>query len=79
MFKIGVKIRPRKDILDSPGRAILNLLKQENSSYKDCRFGKYIELVVDSKNEKQALAIAKKSAELLHNPLVETLEFEVIK
>ena len=79
MIKIGVKIRPRQDILDSPGRAILNVLKQENPSYKDCRFGKYMELFIDSEDEKQALIAVKKSADLLHNPLVETLELEVIK
>ena len=79
MVKIGAKIRPREEILDSPGRAILSLLKQGNSSYKDCRFGKYIELFVDSTDEKQALATVKKSADLLHNPLVETLELEIIR
>ena len=79
MIKIGVKIRPREEILDSPGRAILNLLKEKNPTYQDCRFGKYIELSIDCKNEKQALAAAEKSALILHNPLVETFALEIIK
>lgn len=79
MVKIGVKIKPKQEILDSPGRAVLNLLKQQNSSYKDCRFGKYIELSIDSSNKNQALKEAEKAADILYNPLVETLELEVIK
>ena len=79
MIKIGAKIKPREDILDSPGRAILNLLQTKNPSYRECRFGKYIELSINSTNEKQALAEAEKAADILYNPLVETLELEVIK
>ena len=79
MVKIGVKIRPKQEILDSPGRAILNLLKQQNPSYKDCRFGKYIELSIDSVDKDQALKEAEKAADILYNPLVETLDLEVIK
>ena len=65
MVKIGAKIRLREEILDSPGRTILNLLKDQNSSYRDCRFGKYIELSVDSLDEEQALATVRKAADVL--------------
>ena len=78
-FKVGAKIRLRKDILDVEGRAILGLLKEQRPFYKDCRAGKYIELSLAARDSKAALSAAEKTAAFLHNPLTETLELEILK
>ena len=80
MVKIAIKIKPRKEVLDSSGRAIFSLLKNRNFPISDCHSGKYLELDIDETNEKKALDIAEKAThDILHNPLVETFEMEVVK
>ena len=80
MIKVAVKIQPRKEVLDSAGRAILSLLKSRKFPVSACRSGKYIELHIDETDEKRALNIAKKTAQdILHNSLVETFEMEIIR
>ena len=80
MIKVALKIMPRKEVLDSSGRAVLSLLKSRNVPVSDCRCGKYVELCIDETDTARALSIAKKAAEdILHNPLVETFELEIIK
>ena len=79
MTKVAVKIMPRKEVLDSSGRAVSSLLKGRNIPVSDCRCGKYVELCIDEADTARALSIAKKTAEdILHNPLVETFELELV-
>ena len=79
VIKIAVKIKPKKDVLDSAGRSILALLKNSGSPIEDCRYGKYIELSINEKEEKKALLVAQKTVEdILHNSLVEEFELEVL-
>lgn len=79
MIKIGCKILLKKEVLDSRGRAILKILEKENLQVQDCRYGKYIELTIDTKNSQEALKRAEKLAQnILHNPLVESFELEVL-
>jgi len=78
--KIGVKVLPRKEVLDSQGRAVEKTLQQSGHKLSQCRVGKYIEIDVDEKDEQKALARATEMCEfVLYNPLTENYELEVIK
>ncbi|MCZ0931820.1 MAG: phosphoribosylformylglycinamidine synthase subunit PurS [Oligoflexia bacterium] len=79
MIKVGCKILLKKEVLDTKGRALLKLLQKEDSSVKDCHYGKYIELNIDTKDSQQALKQAKLLAQkILHNDLIESFELEII-
>lgn len=79
-MKIGVKILPKTEVLDTQGRAVEATLKTHGRTVNQCRVGKYVQLEVNESNEAQALAKAKEIAEfILHNPLIEDFELEVVK
>lgn len=74
-FKIGVRVMPREVILDTQGRAVENLLKQQHIAVDHCRVGRFVELDFKLENQEMAMQKAKLIAEtLLHNPLIETFE-----
>ena len=76
-MKIGVKVMPRKEVLDTQGRAVENTLRQHGRRLNACQVGRYVVLDLPDGDEAQALAHAKEMAELvLHNPLIETFELE---
>ena len=78
-MKIGVKVMPRTEVLDSQGRAVEKTLSQHGKSLDSCRVGKYIQLEIKEDNEEKALAQAREIAEfVLYNPLIEKYELEVI-
>ena len=78
-MKIGVKVMPRKEVLDSQGRAVERTLRGHGKNLSHCRVGKYIELDVDEKDKQKALAKAAEMCEfVLYNPLIETYELEVL-
>lgn len=78
-MKIGVKIMPRKEVLDVQGRAVAKTLNAHNGEVLHCQVGRYVELDFDM-DEIHSLEQAKKMANLvLCNPLVETFELEVLK
>ncbi len=78
-MKIGVKVMPRKEVLDSQGRAVERTLKIQGKVIDHCRVGKYIELDIDESQEQKALAKAAEICEfVLYNPLIETYELEVL-
>ncbi|MBT4762456.1 MAG: phosphoribosylformylglycinamidine synthase subunit PurS [Bdellovibrionaceae bacterium] len=78
MILVGVKIMPRKEVLDSQGRATMKTLGHHEIALNDCRVGKYVELKFDKETKEEALSKSKEIAELiLFNPLVETFELEV--
>lgn len=77
---IGVKILPRKEVLDSQGRAIEKTLEQNAFAVSSCRVGKYVLLEFDTDNKDEALKKTKEIVDfVLHNPLVETFEMEVVE
>lgn len=80
-MKIGVKILPKNEVLDTQGRAVEGTLKEHNRAIAQCRVGKYVQLdIADAADEKQALAKAKEITEfVLYNPLIETFELEVVR
>ena len=78
-MKIGVKILPRPEVLDTQGRAVAQTLAEHGKPVEQCRVGKYVEVDVEG-DEQTALAKVKELAEfVLYNPLIETYELEVVK
>ncbi len=78
-MKIGVRVMPRKDVLDSQGRAVERSISQMGMKISNCTVGKYIVLDLDFKNADEAMNEARKIAdEVLHNPLIESYELEKI-
>ena len=79
-MKIGVKVLPKNEVLDVQGRAVASTLKAHGKEVSFCRVGKYIQLDIDEKDEAKALTKAKEIAQfVLHNPLIETFELEVVR
>ncbi len=79
-MKIGVKILPKNEVLDTQGRAVEGTLKAHGRSVGQCRVGKYVQLDIEARDEAQALSKAREIAEfVLYNPLIETFELEVVK
>ena len=80
MVTVGVRILPRKEVLDVQGRAIADTLKRRGHSIEECHYGKYIRLEIDGKNKEEALKKAKEMTEsVLCNSLVENYELEILE
>ena len=78
-MKARVTVRPRPEILDPQGKAILSTLGSEGySQVTDLRAGKSFDLVLDVKNRKEAEEVLDEICKnLLSNPLIETYEYEL--
>jgi len=78
-MKIGVKVMPRKEVLDTQGRAVESTLRQAGRKLNACMVGRYVILDLPEIEKTAALAKAKEMAEtVLHNPLIETFELEAL-
>lgn len=76
-MKWGVKIMPREVLLDSQGRAVESLLKENHFRLNQCRVGRYVEIETDQTNEALAKEdIQKMTQFVLYNPLIETFTIE---
>jgi len=79
-MKIGVKILPKNEVLDSQGRAVENTLRHHGQSLGGCRVGRYVVLELGESEKSRALARATEICEfVLYNPLSETYELEVLE
>ena len=80
-MKVYVKIMPKEGVLDPQGKAIENSLKQLGfTDVQEARQGKIVELNLDIKNEKDALALTREMSErLLANMVIEDFEISIIK
>lgn len=79
-MKIGVKILPKNEVLDTQGRAVEGTLKAHKREVNQARIGRYVQLDLPETHEDKALARAKEITEfVLYNPLIETFELEVVK
>jgi phosphoribosylformylglycinamidine synthase len=77
MYKMGVRIMPRAEVLDTQGRAVGITLKSKGFHLADCKVGKYVILQLEAKTKEEAQAQAKKiSEDLLCNTLIETYQIE---
>ncbi len=78
-MKIGVKILPRNEVLDSQGRAVERTLAQHGKKVEQCRVGRYVILDIPESDKSKAISKATEISEfVLHNPLIETYEIEVL-
>lgn len=76
-FVFGVTVMPRKEVLDTQGRAVEETLRREGEAVVSCRVGRFVELKVKAASQKDADALAKKVSEgLLANALIETFELK---
>lgn len=74
-MKFGIQVLPKKEVLDSQGRAVEDVFKREGFDLKSCTVGKYIEIELDQIQEQEALKqIQKMSEYVLYNPLIETIQ-----
>lgn len=80
MFKFGIRILPRVEVLDTQGRAVESTLRALGHAIADCKVGRYVTLAIEASDLKQAQATAKKvSEDVLCNMLIETYDIEVLK
>lgn len=78
-FTFGVTVMPRKEVLDTQGRAVEETLKREGEPVVSARVGRYVELKVTGDTVKEAEATAQKISDgLLANTLIETFELKLL-
>ena len=78
-MRLGVRVMPKSEVLDSQGRAVEKTLKHHGLSVGSCRVGKYIELDIDESDKNKAMAKAQELTEfVLYNPLTESYEIEFL-
>lgn len=79
-MKVAVRVMPKDEVLDSQGRAVLQVLQQQGQMlFKTCRVGKYILLDIEETSEDKVLeALQSPSGSLLYNPLIEKIEVEIL-
>lgn len=68
-MKYGIKVMPKKDVLDSQGRATELVLSKAGFKLNDCKVGKFIEIETESSKEE----LMKMAEYVLFNPLVEEI------
>ena len=73
-MKYGVKVMPKKDVLDSQGRATELVLSKAGFSLNECKVGKFIEIETESSKDD----ILKMAEYVLFNPLVEEISIKEI-
>lgn len=79
-FKLGVRIMPRMEVLDTQGRAVQMTVSHIGYSVSECRVGRYVILELDAKNSTEAEVQAKKiSEEVLCNMLIETYKIDSVE
>jgi phosphoribosylformylglycinamidine (FGAM) synthase PurS component len=72
-MKVGIRIMPKSEVLDSQGRAVLETLSHHDMKLNGCRIGRFVELDVTAANLQDAMTEAKRVTEfVLYNPLIET-------
>ncbi len=77
---VALKVMPRREVLDTQGRAVAESLQRSGFALESCRVGKYIEVQVEESDPDKALEKLREMAEyVLYNPLIETFEMEVVQ
>lgn len=73
-MKYGIKVMPKKDVLDSQGRATGQVLSQAGFELKDCKVGKFIEIETELSQDE----LKKMADYVLFNPLIEEIEIQTL-
>jgi len=68
-MKYGLKVMPKKDVLDSQGRAVKQVLERAGFSLSECKVGRYVEIESDKSKDE----LVKMADYVLYNPLIEDL------
>ncbi len=79
-MKVAVKVIPKDEVLDSQGRAVLQVLQHgADLKYSECHVGKYILLEVEETDKQKVIdRLTSDKSNLLYNPLIEKIEVEVL-
>jgi phosphoribosylformylglycinamidine synthase subunit PurS len=79
-MKVGIRVLPKPEVLDTQGRAVETTLRRGGHSLTSCKVGKYIVVDFPHQDSAKALLEAKKMAEeVLCNALTEVFEAEVLR
>ncbi|NUN63928.1 phosphoribosylformylglycinamidine synthase subunit PurS [Pseudanabaena biceps] len=74
--RIFVTLRP--SVLDPAGTAVQSALKQMDYHVESVRIGKYVEMILEAKDEAEASQQLNEAADkLLANPVIENYRFEL--
>ena len=79
LFLVRVFITLKESVLDPQGQTVKHSLhSMDETSVKDVRIGKYIELKLEAESSDKAVQNAKRIIEkLLVNPVIESYSFEI--
>jgi len=78
-MKIGIRVMPKPEVLDSQGRAVEKTLSHHGKTVDSCRVGRFVELEISESDKNRAMAKAQEIAEfVLYNPLTEVYEIEFL-
>ena len=76
---VGIKIIPKKEVLDVQGRAIADILSKKKYPVQSCSYGKFLKLNLNTDDSKKALQLAHEMAQsILCHSLVESYELEIL-
>ena len=73
-MKYGLRVMPKKDVLDSQGRAVKKVLEHAGFSLEECRVGRYVEI----ESEKSKGELLKMADYVLYNPLIEDIHIHEV-
>ncbi|MEO0138270.1 MAG: phosphoribosylformylglycinamidine synthase subunit PurS [candidate division WOR-3 bacterium] len=78
-YRFRIIVMPRKDLLDPQGRAVKRVINDMGIDVKDVKIGKSIEVIIDAKNEREAMKTIKElSDKIFSNPIIEDYTIERI-
>ena len=79
MYKVKVRVTPKKGILDPQGQAVENALRSMRyDSVESVRIGKYMEIMIRGEEPGQIEAqVNEMCQKLLANPVIEDYSFEL--
>jgi phosphoribosylformylglycinamidine synthase len=80
MFVARVRVTPKPGVLDPQGKAVLHSLETLGfEGVDDVRLGKYIEVRINRKSEKEARRdIEQMCHKLLANTIIEAFDFDLV-
>ncbi len=80
-FRAEIDVMPLKALLDPQGKAVTHSMTNIGlPEITNVRIGKHISMEVEASSEKKASEMVDKACkELLHNPIMESYEFKLVK
>jgi phosphoribosylformylglycinamidine synthase PurS subunit len=75
--KATVVVRPKEDILDPQGEAVLGSLRKLGFDVSSVRVGRVIDVELADDGQDPRSQVERMCAELLANPLIESFEIEL--